>query len=68
MTTAPPLKVDKIESFADHRVMRTQNYGICFTKEYTVFTSEKGTLYVNEEGGTVIMPEENECKATIMNS
>lgn len=49
-------------TFADHRVMKCKNYSLSFSGENSMFTSEHGTLYVNPEGGSVIMPEDNECE------
>lgn len=46
--------------FADHRIMRCKNYSISYTREFTMLTSEHGTLFVNPEGGSIIMPEDNE--------
>lgn len=54
------------ESYADYRVLQCENYSISFVKDYAVFTSEHGSLYVNPEGGTVIMPEENESRSSLM--
>lgn len=50
------------ENFADYRALKSQNYSISFTDEYSMFTSEKATLFVNPEGGTVLWPEENQTE------
>lgn len=64
MESKHPTKISLVSdtSFADHRIMRCRNYSISFTPENTVFTSDKGSLYVNAEGGSVVMPEDNECE------
>lgn len=48
--------------FTDHRILKCKNYSLSFSGENAMFTSEQGTLYVNPEGGSVIMPEDNQCE------
>lgn len=57
---AKKLSVISDTDFADYRVMKCKNYSISFTQDYSMLTSEHGTLWVNPEGGSIIMPEENE--------
>ena len=52
--------IEAVRDFADYRSHQCENYSVCFDQNHTMFTSKKGTLYVNPEGGSIIMPEENE--------
>ena len=59
-TQTGKLSVASDETFADYRVLQCENYSLSFNKHYSMLTSNHGTLFINPEGGTVIMPEENE--------
>lgn len=64
MDSSKPFKIT-LESeapFADHRVLQSKNYSLSFAGENTMFTSDHSTLYVNPEGGSVMLPEDNECE------